>query len=148
MVGIWVEKVETVDVICSGLSLTAIRVAYGCKAIVGLQLIVLTDATDRLKCSVVVRCERTGDGVRTSIPRGRLPWGTVGLSVSSLSEATVTTSPPTIHLHRRGESLCARDLRISFHASSNGISLPSNRIVVGWLNRFSPSLSRRGARCR
>lgn len=33
--------------------------------------------------SVIERCERTGDGVLTSTPCGRLPWGTAGLSVSS-----------------------------------------------------------------
>lgn len=67
----------------------------------------------------------------------------------ALSEATHQyTSFFTIHLHRRGESLCAFDLRISFHALSSKISCPSNRIVVGWLNPFFPGLLRRGAKCR
>lgn len=76
------------DVICGRMSLVTVCVEQSWKVVVGLELIGLADATDGVKCSVVERCERTGDGVLTSIPCGRLPWGTVGLSVSSLQSHT------------------------------------------------------------
>lgn len=84
MVGSWVEKFEMLDVMCGRLSPMAVCVECSCKAVVGMRLIGVTDATGGGKCSVDGRCARTGDGVLTSIPFGRLPWGTVGLSVSPL----------------------------------------------------------------
>lgn len=86
--GSWVEKIDIVEVICGGLSSVTVCVANSCKAVMGLGLIGETDTTDGVNCPVVECCERTGDGVLTSIPCGRLPWGTVGLSVSSLRSRT------------------------------------------------------------
>lgn len=104
--GIWVEKVETVDVMCGRLSLMAVCVAYSCKAVEGLALASIMDATDGGKRSVIERCERTGDGVLTSIPCGRLPWGTVGLSFSSLRSHTPYLLDPPQFTYTGVEKAC------------------------------------------
>lgn len=91
MVRIWVD---TMEVICGGLSSVAVCVAYSREAFVDVGLIGATDTTDGFKCPVVGRCERTGDGVLTSIPCGRLPWGTVGLSVSFIRSHTPSVFHP------------------------------------------------------
>lgn len=85
---IWVERVETVDVMCGRLSLMAVCVAHSCRFFEETALVCVTDVSDGGKCSVIEHCERTGDGDLTSIPGGRLSWGTMGLSVSSLRSHT------------------------------------------------------------